>query len=73
MAKVMTVHGPHGDNSTVCTQGILAAKHKGKSGSSTQATPHLFVEEQNKLLHTCYSAPNSHIPALIMLNDVGKQ
>ena len=56
----MTAHGPHGDASTVCAQGMLAAKHKGKSGSSTQETPHVLVENRNKLRHTCYSAPNSH-------------
>ena len=46
------------------TAGILAAKHKGKSGSSAQETPHVFVEKQKKPWHTCYSSPNSHIPAL---------
>ena len=39
--KVMTVHGPRGDASTVCAQGILAAKHKIRSGSSTQEAPHV--------------------------------
>ena len=37
---------------------------KGKSGISTQETPHVLVEKQKKLRHTCYSAPNSYIPAL---------
>ena len=55
---------PCGDASTICTQGILAAKHKVRSGSSRQDTPHVFVEEQKKLRHTCYSAANLHIPAL---------
>ena len=67
----MTVHGPHGDASTVCKQGILSAKHKGKSGISTQETPHVLGEKQKKLLYTCYSAPNS-LDDLIILNDVGK-
>ena len=49
--------------STVCAQGILAAKHKGKSGSSTQETPHVLVEKQKKQRHSCYSAHNSHISA----------
>ena len=66
LEKVMIVHGPHGYVSTVCAQGIHAAKHKGKSGSSTQETPHVLVEKQKKPRHTCYSAPNSHIPALWM-------
>ena len=47
-----------------CPQGIRAAKHKERSGSSTQETPHVLVEEQKKPRHTCYSASNSHIPAL---------
>ena len=60
----MTVHGQRGDASTVCAQGILAAKHKGRSGSSTQETPHVLVEEQKKPRHTFYSDPNPHTPAL---------
>ena len=62
----MIAHGPHEDVSTVCAQGILAAKHKGKSGNSTQETPHVHVEKQNKPRHTRYSVPNLHIPALWM-------
>ena len=62
----MTAHGIHGDASTVCAQGKIAAKHKGKSGSSTQEIPHVLVKEHKKLRHTCYSAPNSHIPDLWM-------
>ena len=62
----MIAYGPHGDVSTVCTQDILAAKNKGKSGSSSQETPHVLVEKQKEPRHTCYSAPNSHIPALWM-------
>ena len=61
--KVITVHGPHGNVSTICAQGILAAKHKGRSGSST----HVCVEEQIKTRHTYYSTPNSHIPTLYSL------
>ena len=36
---------------------------KAYSGSSTQETPHVIVEKQKKLRHTCYSASNSYIPA----------
>ena len=61
----MIAHGLHGDVSTVCAQGILSAK-QAQSASSTQETPHVLVEKQNKPRHTCYSAPNSHIPALWM-------
>ena len=50
--KVMIANGPHGDVSTVCAQDILSAKHKGKSGSSTQEAPHVLVEKQNKPRHT---------------------
>ena len=49
-----------------CAQGILAAKHKEKGESSTQKTPHVLVEKQEKLRHTCYSAPNSNITDLWM-------
>ena len=62
----MTAHGPHRDVSTVCAQGILAVKQKGKGGRYTPETPHVLVEKQKKLRYTCYSAPNSHIPALQM-------
>ena len=62
----MIARGPHGDVSIICAQGIRAANHKGKSGSYTQETPHVLVEKQKKPRHTCYSAPNSHIPALWM-------
>ena len=62
----MIAHGPHGDVSTVCAQDILEANHKGKSGSSTQETPHVLMEKQKKPRHTCYGAHNSHLPALWM-------
>ena len=55
----MIAHGQHEDVSTVCAQGIHAAKHKGKSGSSTPETPHVLVEKQNKPRHTRYSALTS--------------
>ena len=64
--KVMISHEPHVDVSTVNAQGILAEKHKGKSGSYTQETPHVLVEKQKTPRHTCYSAPNSYNPALWM-------
>ena len=64
--KVSTVHGPRGYFSTGCLQGILAEKHKERSGRSTQETPHVFVKEQKKPWHTCYSIPKSYIPALWM-------
>ena len=54
----MTLYGPSGNTPTVCAPSILAAKHKGLIGSSTQDTPHVFIEEQKKPRHTCYSAPN---------------
>ena len=56
----------YGDATAVYRQGILAAKHIGRSGCYTQKTPHVLVEEQNKPRHTCYNAPKSHIPALWM-------
>ena len=62
--KVMIAHGPHGVVSTVCAQDILVAKHKLKSGSSTQEIPHVLVEKQKKPRHTCYSVLNSHIHVL---------
>ena len=46
--------------------GYTCSKTRKKSGSSTQETPHVLVEKQKKPWHTCYSAPNSHIPALWM-------
>ena len=55
----MAVHGR-------CTRGTLAARHKERRKSSAQETPHVLVEEQKKPPHTCYSAPNLHIPALWM-------
>ena len=42
----------------------FAAKHKERSVSSTQATPHVLVEEKKKPRHTCYCAQNLHITAL---------
>ena len=43
--------------------GYTCSKAQRKSGSSTLETPHVLVEKQKKPRHTCYSAPNSHIPA----------
>ena len=42
----MTAQVPHRDASTICARRILAAKHKGKRGTSTQETPHVFVENK---------------------------
>ena len=39
---------------------------KGQSGSSTQETTHVLMEEQKRIRHTRYSVPNLHIPALWM-------
>ena len=46
--------------------GYTCSKAQSKSGSYTQETPHVLVEKQKEQLHACYSAPNSHIPALWM-------
>ena len=46
--------------------GVQLQQDKERSGSSTQYTPHMLVEEQKKPPYICYSAPNLHIPALWM-------
>ena len=66
--KYTTVHGPRENSSTVCARVTLAVRHKERSGSSTQETPHVLVEMQKKPRHTCYSAPNLHIPARWMIS-----
>ena len=59
--KVTTVHGPRGGNtSTVCTLSTLAARHKERSGSSTQETPAVLVEEQKKPRHLRMSPIQLH-------------
>ena len=64
--RVTAVHRPHEDSSTVFARGTLAARHKARSGSSTQEKPHVLVEDQKKPQQTSYSAPSVHIPALSM-------
>ena len=45
----------------------IAAKNNGRTGNSTQETPHVLVEKRKKPRPTCYSAPNlHHIHALWM-------
>ena len=54
-----------------CTHCTFAAKHKGRSGSSTHETSHVFVEEQ-KMSQCCKLAHPCSLDDLIAFNDVGK-
>ena len=55
---------------------LLAAKHKGRSGSSTQDTSQVLVEEQKKPRYMLQCSQLAHpcsLDDLILFNDVGKQ
>ena len=55
----------------------IAEKHKERSGSSTQGTPHVFAGEQKKtaahMLKRSQLAQHCSMDDLITFNDVGKQ